>query len=252
MKKNTVNIIIALIAALFLITIILIDAFSGGNTEDGPSAVTGTSAAEVSVADILTEVPDDTETGVIDETGESTETVNTVIADETVTVPDPENILTIPDETEPFETEEAVTREHAAMPAVPVTEKTPSDDGNVTSGGIIIDGGQPETYDCGYPGHRCDGPETHAFIVNLELDGCPYCGKHDCPSFYALDEWGHTCYAPVKCPKYDVKNDPVYYCQSCKRQCGDGTGGTCVQFVSACNCPICGEWVESWTCHTCK
>ena len=42
------------------------------------------------------------------------------------------------------------------------------------------------------------------------------------------------------------------YCQKCGKACGDGTNGTCVQFVSACHCPICGEHVDRRTCHTCK
>jgi hypothetical protein len=25
-----------------------------------------------------------------------------------------------------------------------------------------------------------------------------------------------------------------------------------VQYVNACDCPSCGEHVDSWTCHTCK
>ena len=118
--------------------------------------------------------------------------------------------------------------------------------------GIVIDGGEAEKYDCGTAGHHCDGPETHAYIQNLELEGCPYCGKHDCKSFYAVDEWGNTCYTPSKCPKYDAHKDPACYCQTCGKKCGDGTNGTCVQFVNACLCPNCGERVGSFSCHSCK
>ena len=96
------------------------------------------------------------------------------------------------------------------------------------------------------------GGETAAYIKNLELDGCPYCGKHDCPSFYALDEWGSPCYTPNKCPQYDIHEDPVHYCQDCGKPTGDGTVGTCVQFVESCACPICGQWVTAWTCHSCE
>lgn len=108
------------------------------------------------------------------------------------------------------------------------------------------------TYSCGTDGHHCDGPETHAYIMNLALKGCSRCGSHNCPSFYAVDEWGNTCYDPSQCPKYDVHEDPVHYCQKCGKACGDGTNGTCVQFVSACHCPNCGEPVDRRTCHTCK
>lgn len=123
---------------------------------------------------------------------------------------------------------------------------------NADTGGIVIGGGSAESYSCGCANHHCDGPETHAYIQNLELEGCQYCGSHSCASFYATDEWGHTCYNPSKCPKYDIKKDPCYYCQTCGKKCGDGSGGTCVQFVNACECPNCGVHVDSWTCHTCK
>lgn len=108
------------------------------------------------------------------------------------------------------------------------------------------------TYSCGTDGHHCDGPETHAYIMNLELKGCSHCGSHNCPSFYAVDEWGNTCYDPSQCPQYDVHNDPVHYCQKCGKACGDGRNGTCVQFVSACHCPNCGEPVDRRTCHSCE
>ena len=108
------------------------------------------------------------------------------------------------------------------------------------------------TYSCGTDGHHCDGPETHAYIMNLELKGCSRCGSHNCPSFYAVDEWGNTCYDPSQCPQYDIHNDPVHYCQKCGKACGDGRNGTCVQFVSACDCPNCGEPVDRRTCHSCE
>ena len=117
--------------------------------------------------------------------------------------------------------------------------------------GIVIGSGEnTESYNCNTKNHHCDGPETHAFIQNLELEGCPYCGSHACPSFYATDQWGHTCYTPSKCPKYNTHNDAAEYCQKCGKKCGDGGNGTCVQYIQSCNCPICGKWVESWTCHS--
>ncbi|MCR5635561.1 MAG: hypothetical protein K6F76_00040 [Clostridiales bacterium] len=134
--------------------------------------------------------------------------------------------------------------------ASPITPKEPKDNDN-DDGGITI-GGVDEAYDCGTAGHHCDGPETHAYILNLEIEGCPYCGSHSCQSFYAADEWGNTCYTPSNCPSYDIHNDPAYYCQDCGKPTGDGSNGTCVQFVEACNCPNCGQWVDAWTCHTCK
>ena len=150
--------------------------------------------------------------------------------------------------TEPKPTEPTETK--PVEPEKPTEPPTPEDDDD-DEGGISIGGGTIP-YDCGTEGHNCDGPETHAYILNLELKGCKYCGSHSCPSFYAVDEWGNTCYTPSKCPAYDVHDDPVHYCQKCSKACGDGTNGTCVQYVSACDCPSCGEHVDSWTCHTCK
>ena len=163
-------------------------------------------------------------------------------------IPDDGNALTVPDELAPVIRKESKELDNAGEIATPITERMPADDGN---GDISVNIGQPEAYNCGTAGHHCDGPETHAFILNLELEGCPYCGKNDCHSFYATDEWGNTCYTPSKCPQYDIHKDPVCYCQTCGRKCGDGCNDTCVQFVTACNCPNCGKYVEARTCHSC-
>jgi hypothetical protein len=168
---------------------------------------------------------------------------------ELTTVPDDGNALTIPDEPAPVFRNEGNEQEDIEEIAKPITERMPQDDGN---GGVTVGDVQPEVYNCGSPGHHCDGPETHAYILNLELEGCPYCHKSDCPSFYATDEWGNTCYTPSKCLQYDIRKDPVYYCQICGKKCGDGSNGTCVQFVTACNCPDCGKHVEARTCHSCE
>ena len=133
-------------------------------------------------------------------------------------------------------------------PAEPMEPAQPS--GN---GGIIIGGGDHDhtPYDCHTKKHKCDTPEKHAFIINLEIDGCPTCRSHSCPSFYALNQWGFTHYTPSKCPEYDKLKDPVYTCQDCGKPTGDGTNGTCARFVNAANCPNCGEYVPAWTCHSC-
>ena len=149
------------------------------------------------------------------------------------------------DTTEPIEPD---------TPIQPPADDTEDDTGNKDDenhGGDTTHSGNT-AYSCGTAGHHCDGPETHAYIMNLELKGCSHCGSNNCPSFYAVDEWGNTCYDPSQCPQYDVHNDPVHYCQKCGKACGDGSNGTCVQFVSACHCPICGEHVDRRTCHTCK
>ena len=246
MKKKTTNIIIGVIAAVVVVAAVCIIAFSGGKAPDVPSDPTETSTADVTVGDIKI---DDPTTGTVDDPDETT-SVETEMTDP---VPDDGNALTIGEETVIPTAPVSTTKDPAGEVAHPVTEKTPTDDGNGNTGGsVTIGGNQEEPYNCGTPGHHCDGPETHAYILNLEHEGCPYCHKSDCPSFYATDEWGNTCYTPSKCPNYDVHKDPVYYCQTCGKKCGDGGHGTCVQFVTACSCPNCGKWVDAWTCHTCE
>lgn len=163
-------------------------------------------------------------------------------------VEDDGNALTLTDGGEPGSSGGSVSQGRAGTAAEPVSGNTPEERGG---GGSNIYN-DDDDYDCGVAGHHCDGPETHAYILNLEIEGCPYCGSHSCPSFYATDEWGNSCYTPSKCPKYDAHKDPAEYCQECGKHCGDGSNGTCVQFVESCNCPNCGEWVEVNTCHTCK
>lgn len=133
----------------------------------------------------------------------------------------------------------------------PITEVQPKD--TESNGGIQIGGGDStEKYSCGCPNHHCINAENHAYITNLELEGCPYCGSHSCPSFYAISAAGIPICNPSLCPKYDVTKDPIKYCQVCGKKNGDGSNGTCVQFINACDCPNCGEHVEANTCHTCK
>lgn len=151
---------------------------------------------------------------------------------------------------------------NGSQPSDNTSSKTPAKDTDKTvstftptqpnnNGGVNIGGSEPTAYNCNTANHHCDGPETHAYITNLELQGCMLCGSHSCASFYALDEWGHTCYNVTKCPKYDAKKDPVLYCQICGKTNGDGSNGTCVQFVNDANCPNCGQFVKANTCHTC-
>jgi len=120
--------------------------------------------------------------------------------------------------------------------------------------GIVINPGapspEPSTYSCGVPGHHCHGQATHNFIVSLEQKGCEYCGSHSCPSFYTTDEWGQACVDVTKCPEYDKKKDPIYYCQVCGKPSGVGSNGTCVNFTVDTECPDCGEFVKARTCHS--
>ena len=165
-----------------------------------------------------------------------------------------ETIVVEPTETETMPTTETTAPPKAKETAAPVvkTGTTKPDPEPEEYGLIIGDYRESAPYCCGVAGHHCEGPETHSYICELEQKGCEYCGSHSCPSFYAVDQWGQTCYTPSKCPKYDIHADPVYYCQTCHKPCGDGRNGTCVQFVVACNCPNCGEQVSAWACHYCE
>lgn len=138
--------------------------------------------------------------------------------------------------------------EQPARPVRPVEPEQPDDEGGIQIG----DGNTSEAYFCGSQNHRCKSAEAHAYLLSLELEGCPHCGSHSCPSFYGTDEWGNTGLTPELCPKYDEKKDPVKYCQDCGKKTGDGSGDTCAQFVEDCDCPFCGKHVKAWTCHTCK
>ena len=184
----------------------------------------------------------------------------TVVADTTATaetekIPEAtETIVVETTETETTPTAETIDPSKTKEPAAPAAQivKTKTEPEPEEHGLIIGDYHEPAPYSCGVAGHHCEGPETHSYICELEQKGCEYCGSHNCPSFYAVDQWGQGCYTPSKCPKYDVHADPVYYCQTCHKPCGDGRNGTCVQFVVACNCPNCGEQVPAWTCHYCE
>ena len=198
------------------------------------------------------------ETPVIEPTSSAVETVKYESKTEEPQA-EPSMAVTEESKTKPAETEPVVTevkQEPKAQTEKPKVQKQatpPAETENNGSGGIVIGDPTPtQTYSCGINGHHCTGPETHYFICELEQKGCEYCGSHSCPSFYAVDEWGQGCYTPSKCPKYDIHADPVYYCQTCGKPCGDGTNGTCAVFVIDCTCPNCGEQVKAWTCHYCN
>lgn len=130
--------------------------------------------------------------------------------------------------------------------------KEPDQSDTPAGGGVVIgDGGGNSKYSCGAANHHCEGAETHAYILNLELEGCQHCGSHSCKSFYTTDEWGNACPDATKCPKYNKENNILTKCPDCGRTPKDGTNGTCVQFLLACDCPNCGVHVEANTCHTC-
>lgn len=135
-------------------------------------------------------------------------------------------------------------------PAVKEADPPKNTDKSNNDGIQIGSGDNIQKYSCGYPNHHCHNGEAHAWILNLELEGCLYCGSHSCPSFYAVDAWGNACYTPSKCPKYDVKKDAAEYCQVCGRKNGNGDNNTCQKWIVDFTCPTCGEFVKANTCHT--
>lgn len=200
----------------------------------------------ISAGDVIIEDPERTlDISELDDTSENIDTGEPV-----KTVRDDGSGL-IPIEEPKKEQDDQMNKKVTDTVAKPEQEITPINN-EPESREIVIEGNSPKPYDCDTPGHHCDGPETHAYVLNLELAGCPYCGMHDCPSFYATDEWGQTCYTPSKCPSYDIHKDPVHFCQKCGKPCGDGSSGTCAEYNIDIDCPLCGEHVEAWTCHSCE
>lgn len=130
----------------------------------------------------------------------------------------------------------------AKTPAKPVETKKPEQPTSHNDSGIVIEGETPDEEQKAI---------AQAWLRNLELEGCPYCKSHSCPSFYAKDEWGNPSLDVILCPEYDEKKDPIKYCQNCEKRTGDGSNNTCVSFVNDCNCPNCDRFVKSNTCHTC-
>ena len=240
MKNKRKLIIISGASLAVILALVLVFVFLGRCSEKISEAETTGVKSTVDLTDISVEDPEKTD----DTTSETNEDVTDG------KLPDGATVL-IPDEKVEHGSEFEQNGGKPATEEQPVTPTSLPDESE--NGGIVIGGGeQPKPYNCGVDGHHCDGPETHAYILNLELARCEYCGSNKCPSFYATDEWGNTCYTPSKCPKYDIYKDPVYYCQECGKKCGDGKNDTCVQFVNSDNCPNCGQWVEGWKCHTCK
>ncbi len=244
-KKKTLALIIVAVCVIVSVTVgfaLLID--NRADKDDTPDAddTTEVTVSTETIEPVKIDTPDSEET---DETaGNGPELDNDMEIPEGAVVIELDENVTIPADTDfgPREKakDNAKPQQAVAVTASPETEapKPP-----------VTEPAETEKYSCGTPGHRCDSPETHAFVLNLELDGCPYCGSHSCPSFYGVDQWGNGGFFPELCSQYKAANDAAKYCQNCGRPLGDGSNGTCAQFVNACNCPGCGEWVEAWTCH---
>lgn len=122
---------------------------------------------------------------------------------------------------------------------------------NNAGGGIQIGGNPPveEEYKCGSANHHCQSAGFHASLLNRELEVCPYCSSHSCPSFYAVNEWGYTCYDATLCPKYNVQQDPAKVCSDCGRAKWSSDNPTgCFRYLQETQCE-CGELVPGNTCH---
>ncbi len=131
------------------------------------------------------------------------------------------------------------------------TDAPAQDPENNAENGSRNDGNPPveEAFSCGYTNHHCQNAEFHASLLNRELDGCPYCGSHSCPSFYAVNEWGYTKYDPALCPKYNVQKDSAEYCPNCGRKMWSPDNPTgCFSYLQDTQCE-CGEYVPANTCH---
>lgn len=74
-------------------------------------------------------------------------------------------------------------------------------------------------------------------LIRHEPDQCAICGGY-----------GGAHYE--ECPYYDIHRDCRYYCQTCGMPVGFGPD-KCTRFLSPCNCPNCGQHVDSMTCHHC-
>ncbi len=244
-KKKTLALIIAAVCVIVSVTVgfaLLVESRTDKNNTPDTDDTTEVAVSTDTVEPVKVDTPESEETD--DTSGNGPELDNDMEIPEGAVVIELDENVTIPADTDNGPKEKA---KENAKPQQAVAVTTPPE--TEAPKPPVTEPAETEKYSCGTPGHRCDSPETHAFVQNLELEGCPYCGSHSCPSFYGVDQWGNGGFFPELCPQYKAANDAAKYCQSCGRPLGDGSHGTCVQFVNACNCPDCGEWVEAWTCH---
>jgi hypothetical protein len=237
MKDKRLLAIIGGAAALVLVITLVYLLTQGDKTP--PIDSTSEPSTSISDSEIIVELPDNPETPDVSE-----DSMESDINDDGTGLK--------PDEKTPVDSEKITTGEKAQDTATAAKETNPpKNTDNQNGGGIQIgDGDNQQKYSCGSSNHKCDGPETHSYILNLETEGCLYCGSHNCPSFYAIDQWGNTCYTPSKCPKYDTKKDAVEYCQACGKKNGNADNDTCQKWIIDFTCPTCGELVKANKCHT--
>lgn len=156
-KKIVAGALLALILVVALVAVLL---YHPGGSE---LPVAESSQADVS-GEVVVNIPDDTTTQTTTE--------------QTATTGSP-GVLDVKGDPEQ-KAASSTTRTKAEKPAKPVTTATTPPE----AGGIQIGGGeQPQIYDCKTPNHHCRDAEAHAWIQNLEIQGCEICGAHDCPVF---------------------------------------------------------------------
>jgi len=112
-----------------------------------------------------------------------------------------------------------------------------------------------ENYTCGFENHYCASQGGHDRLMREIADGCYFCGRSDCVSFYARNEQGLTQQDKYLCAEYDVYRDPWFYCQICNMptwQTIQDVTKCCFGYVHDTNCHYCGLWVGAEDCHTCK
>lgn len=110
-------------------------------------------------------------------------------------------------------------------------------------------------YTCGYENHYCKQETNHLYLMRWMAEGCKYCGKTDCVSFFARSSIGFTSPDGTLCPEYDIYRDPDFYCQDCGRptyKINPDRTQHCFSYIHSTNCHYCGVWVEARACHTCK
>ena len=107
-------------------------------------------------------------------------------------------------------------------------------------------------YNCHTENHACKDEASHnSLLVEMER-GCPYCGKSDCSSFFALDENLFTKIDFTKCPEYSIEKDPSEYCQTCGLPLSGNSGDVvCHQSMSGLPCDYCGAERGAKECHKC-
>lgn len=113
-----------------------------------------------------------------------------------------------------------------------------------------------ENYTCGWENHYCSCERDHQDMLEKMEQGCRYCEKTECLSFYARDESsGFTRTNSYICPEYDVRKDPSEYCQDCglpeRSKYVESGEVYCNKYLRDLDCYDCGEPVKAEKCHHC-